>query len=85
MLLRITINPKLINKVVLNGIKTALTLRTAKILQIYYLRYVFYQIPVFRYRARTIWFPPLYGFHLSKVCILFISQGKEFQMTGRIL
>ena len=58
---------QLINKVVYyvlpsTGIKIALTLRTAKILQIHHLRYIFYQIPVFRYHARTICFPRLYGF-----------------------
>ena len=44
------------------GIKTALTLRTANVLQIHHLRYIFYQIPVFRDPARTIRFPLLYGF-----------------------
>ena len=58
---------QLINKVVhcvllSTGIKTSLTLRTAKILQIHHLRYIFEEIPAFRYHARTIGFPRIYGF-----------------------
>ena len=68
------------------GIKTALTLKTAKVLQIQLLRYIFTKFLFLEILQGQ------FGFHFfmdslksDKVAILVISQGREFQMTGLIL